>query len=142
VLQITAGSPLVLNYLGAVALEQKKDSSAAADYFARALKAGSNEPMTYLNLAVALQNKGRQEDAEAVLEKGVTMYPFNAPFGRADGDSVCDRRKKLASLRDDPQIPRDLPEDSTVREALDKIGNSTILNPGADRQGSSGIISR
>jgi hypothetical protein len=61
--------PQVLNALGAVALAEKKDNAKAADYFERALKQGSEEPTTFLNLATALQNLGRAQEAEAVLER-------------------------------------------------------------------------
>ncbi len=68
--------PLVLNSLGAVALAEKKDNAKAADYFARARKQGSEEPTTFLNLATALENLGRTQDAEVVLERGVAAYPY------------------------------------------------------------------
>ena len=73
-------NPTVLNYLGAVALEQQKDNAKAADDFARALKQGSEEPTTFLNLATALQNLGRTQDAESVLERGVADYPYSGPL--------------------------------------------------------------
>ena len=73
-------NPTVLNSLGAVALEQQKDNAKAADDFAHALKQGSEEPTTFLNLATALQNLGRAQDAEAVLERGVAAYPYFGPL--------------------------------------------------------------
>jgi hypothetical protein len=69
--------PTVLNSLGAVALAEKKDNAAAADYFAHALKQGSEEPTTFMNLATALTNLGRRQEAESVLERGVAAYPYN-----------------------------------------------------------------
>jgi hypothetical protein len=72
--------PTVLNSLGAVALAQQKDNAKAADDFARALKQGSKEPTTFLNLATALENLGRAQDAEAVLERGVAAYPYSGPL--------------------------------------------------------------
>jgi len=50
----------VLNSLGAVALAEKKDNAGAAKYFALALKEGSEEPTTFMNLATALVNLGRR----------------------------------------------------------------------------------
>jgi hypothetical protein len=75
-----AGDPTVLNSLGAVELAQKKDNARAADDFAGALKQGSEEPTTFLNLATALQNLGRGPDAEAVLQRGVAAYPYSGPL--------------------------------------------------------------
>jgi Flp pilus assembly protein TadD len=70
--------PTVLNSLGAVALAQKKDNAEAALQFARALKAGSEEPTTYLNLATALENLGHGREAENILEQGVALYPWSS----------------------------------------------------------------
>jgi len=72
--------PVVLNALGAVELAQRKDNVRAADDFARALKQGSEEPTTFLNLATALENLGRAGEAQAVLERGVAAYPYSGPL--------------------------------------------------------------
>jgi len=72
--------PTVLNSLGAVELAQKKDNAKAAEDFARALKLGSEEPTTFLNLATALENLGRANEARAVLERGVAAYPYSGPL--------------------------------------------------------------
>ena len=72
--------PIVLNSLGAVALEQQKDYTKAADDYARSLQHGSEEATTFMNLATALQNLGRAQDAEAVLERGVAAYPYSGPL--------------------------------------------------------------
>jgi hypothetical protein len=69
--------PIVLNSLGAVALAEKKDNASAADYFQRALKQGSEEPTTFMNLATALANLGRGQEAEQVLQRGAEDYPYN-----------------------------------------------------------------
>jgi hypothetical protein len=73
-------NPQVLNALGAVALAEKKDNAKAADYFQRALKQGSDEPTTFLNLATALENLGRTQEAGVVLERGVAAYPYSGPL--------------------------------------------------------------
>ena len=122
--------PLVLDYLGAVALEQRKDSPAAAGYFGRALKLGSNEPMTYLNLAVALQNMGRSHDAETVLEKGIAVAPWNGPLvARLAIQYAIDEQswRAYALIRKYRQA---FPEDPVVRRALEQINDPRILNPG------------
>ena len=69
--------PAVANALGALELAEKKDNARAADYFQMALKAGSEEPTTLLNLATALAGTGRGAEAEAVLARGVEAYPYN-----------------------------------------------------------------
>ena len=68
----------VLNSLGAVALAVRKDNAEAALEFARALKAGSEEPTTYLDLATALENLGHGREAESILEQGVALYPYSS----------------------------------------------------------------
>jgi len=130
----STNDPVVLDYLGAVALERKKDSGAAADYFARALKLGSNEPMTYLNLAVALGNLGRSQDAEAVLEKGTAQYPFNGPLtARLGVQYALDGQgwRAYALIR---KYRLTFPEEPTVRQALEQIGNPKILVPIAENR--------
>jgi len=125
----STNDPVVLDYLGAVALERKKDSGAAADYFARELKLGSNEPMTYLNLAVALGNLGRSQDAEAVLEKGTAQYPFNGPLtARLGVQYALDGQswRAYALIR---KYRLTFPEEPTVRQALEQIGNPKSLVP-------------
>ena len=47
--------PYVL--MGAVALAEKKDNAGAAKYFALALKEGSEEPTTFMNLATARSDR-------------------------------------------------------------------------------------
>ena len=74
--------PVVLNCLGVVALAEKKDNANAADYFSRAMKQRSEEPTTYLNLARALENQGRHQEAEWTLESGVAAYPYSGALRR------------------------------------------------------------
>jgi tetratricopeptide (TPR) repeat protein len=66
---------MVMNYLGAIALVEKKENAKPADYFSRALKLGSEDSATYFNLATALHNMGRSQEAESVLERGIAAYP-------------------------------------------------------------------
>jgi hypothetical protein len=73
-------NPQVLNSLGAVELAQRKDYAKAAEDFSRALKLGSEEPTTFLNLATALEALGRKQEAEEVLERGVSAYPYSGPL--------------------------------------------------------------
>ena len=115
--------PQVLNALGAVALAEKKDNAKAADYFERALKQGSEEPTTFLNLATALQNLGRAQEAEAVLERGVAAYPYSGPLVvrlaqkyHAEGQTW--RAQKLIQ-----QYRALFPEDALVRAAQMQIEN-------------------
>ncbi len=113
--------PLVLEYLGAVALAEKKDNAAASSYFARALQLGSEEPTTFLNLASALSGLGRGQEAEAVLEQGVAAYPYNGALVTrlslqyiSDGKS-WEARAVIEAYR------KVFPEDRQVRAALSKI---------------------
>jgi hypothetical protein len=116
----------VLNSLGAVALAQKKDNQAAADYFARALKAGSEDPTTFMNLATALANLGRGTQAEAVLERGVAAYPYHGLLTARLAqqyamDGQTERARKLVA-----KYRKTFPEDMNVREVekhLDGLAN-------------------
>lgn len=128
--------PVVLNYLGAVALEQRKDSAAAAGYFARALQLGSNDPMTYLNLAVALQNLRRSADAERVLEKGIAAAPWNGPLvARMAIQYAIDGQnwRAYGLIR---KYRLTFPEDPVVRRALEEINDPAFLNPAPQNAGS------
>jgi hypothetical protein len=132
-----ADDPLVLNYLGALALAEKKDDAAAAEDFARALALGSEESTTFLNLAMALRGMGRGLDAEAVLQRGVAAYPYDGALVArlalqyaADGktwraeDAIGAYRKVF-------------PEDALVRKALQGIesggkpGDPSLTSRGA-----------
>jgi hypothetical protein len=117
--------PTVLNSLGAVALAEKKDYVGAEGYFARALKQGSEDPTTFMNLATALQGMGQGEQAEAILERGVAAYPYSALLTArlaqqyvANGE-VNQARKLVGQYR------AVFPEDSLLREVeghLDEVG--------------------
>jgi len=107
--------PTVLASLGAVALAQTKDNALAARDFALAIKNGSEEPITFLNLATALENLGRAQEAEAILEKGLAAYPYSdqltarlAQQYAMDGQAA--RARKLVE-----QYRALFPEDTMVR---------------------------
>ena len=130
--------PTVLNSLGAVELAQKKDNAKAAEDFARALKLGSEEPTTFLNLATALENLGRANEARAVLERGVAAYPYSGPLvaqlarNYAAGGEAWRARAVVERYR------ALFPEDPALRDVeryLDEAGG--LGNPGLkDRESS------
>jgi hypothetical protein len=125
--------PTVLNSLGAVALAEKKDNAAAADYFERALKQGSEEPTTFMNLATALANLKRGQEAEGVLERGVTAYPYSGPLTArlAQQYAMDGETRKARKLVD--QYRATFPEDPSMREVekhLDSEGNvDPLMSP-------------
>jgi hypothetical protein len=121
--------PTVLNSLGAVALAEKKDNAAAADYFARALKEGSEEPTTFMNLATALANLGHGQRAEEVLERGVAAYPYSGPLTARLAqqfamDGEPERARKLVE-----QYRAVLPEDPVVREVEKHLDAAGDIDP-------------
>ena len=131
-------NPTVLNSLGAIELAQKKDYARAADDFGRALREGSEEQTTFLNLATALQGQGRARDAEAVLERGVAAYPYSG--------ALTSRLAQQLFMNGDAARARDLireyrkrfPEDDFVRDVekqLNASGNAAPT-PANDRGGS------
>jgi hypothetical protein len=114
-------NPTVLASLGAVALAQTKDNAQAARDFALAIRNGSDEPITYLNLATALENLGRGREAEGILEKGLEAYPYSdqlvAHLARQyamDGDTA--RAHKVVT-----QYRVLFPEDAEVREVEKRL---------------------
>ena len=113
--------PAVLSSLGAVALAEKKDNAKAADYFSRALKQGSEEPITFLNLATALGNMGRTEEAQVILERGVAAYPYSGPLvARLALQYAADgQRWRAQSLIQ--EYRKIFPENPEVRQALQQI---------------------
>ena len=117
--------PAVLNALGAVALAEKKDNATAEDYFARALKQGSEDPTTFMNLATALANLGRGREAESILERGVAAYPYNGTIAvrlaqqyAADGESW--RAGKVVE-----DFRKVFPEDERLREVDRRLSSES-----------------
>jgi hypothetical protein len=114
-------NPTVLASLGAVALAQTKDSAAAAKDFALALKSGSEDPITFLDLATALENQGRGHEAEAVLERGLEAYPYSDQLTArlAEQYAQDDNRSSAVALIDKYRIL--FPEDTLVRQTEKQI---------------------
>lgn len=109
--------PTVLASLGAVALAQTKDYAQAARDFALAMKNGSEDPITFLNLATALENLGRGQQAEGILEKGVVAYPYSDQLtARLAQQYAMDGQPTKAHKLVD-QFRAQFPEDAMVREA-------------------------
>ncbi len=109
--------PTVLASLGAVALAQTKDYTQAARDFALAMKNGSEDPITFLNLATALENLGRGQQAEGILEKGVVAYPYSDQLtARLAQQYAMDGQPAKAHKLVD-QFRAQFPEDAMVREA-------------------------
>jgi hypothetical protein len=121
--------PTVLNSLGAVALAEKKDSASAAGYFARALKQGSKEPTTFMNLATALANLGQGTQAEGVLERGVSAYPYNGQLTARLAqqyamDGQVEKARKLVE-----KYRAVFPEDANVREVEKHLEGVANVDP-------------
>jgi hypothetical protein len=121
--------PTVLNSLGAVALAEKKDNAAAEGYFARALRGGSEEPTTFMNLATTLANLGRRQEAERVLERGVTAYPYNGILTARLAeqyamDGQADQARKLVK-----QYRAVFPEDPMMREVEKRLDGVDSVDP-------------
>ena len=134
----TPGNPTVLASLGAVAMAQTKDNATAAKDFALAIGNGSEEPIAFLNLATALENLGRGQEAEGVLEKGLAGYPYSGQLTArlaqqyaVDGQAA--KARKLIG-----QYRALFPEDLGVREVehrLDDMGRAdTLTGPGRSTQ--------
>jgi hypothetical protein len=111
-----ANDPVVLNSLGAVALAQKKDSAAAEGYFARALKEGSEDPTTFINLATSLEDLGLQQQAESVLERGVAAYPYSGPLTARLAQQFVVTGEPAKARKLVAQYRAEFPEEPFVRE--------------------------
>ncbi len=125
----------VLTYEGAIELAQRKNYARAAEDFSRALKLGSEEPTTFLNLATAMEGMGRGEDAEAVLVRGLAAYPYNGVIVARlalqyamDGQSW--RGRALIS-----QYRKVFPEDPVVRATLAQIDAAGNTEAGVPMRG-------
>jgi len=121
--------PAVLSSLGAVALAEKKDNAKAADYFSRALKQGSEEPITFLNLAAALGNMGRAEEAQVVLERGVAAYPYSGPLVARLAQSYFLSGQTWRARGLVQQFRALFPEDPSVREVQTRLDGMAPVNP-------------
>jgi hypothetical protein len=113
--------PTVLTCLGAVALADKKDNAKAADYFSRALKLGSEEPTTFLDLAIALNNLGRAHEAEAVLQRGIAAYPYSELLVANLARQYIDDGQKLRASVIVRQYRQLFPEDPAMRDVLKQL---------------------
>jgi len=122
-------NPTVLASLGAIELAQVKDNAKAAHDFALAIKNGSEDPITYLNLATALENLGRGPQAEGVLERAAAAYPWN--------DQITARLVQQYAQNGEGEKARKLvgqfravfPEDPLVREVAAHLDSSTGPDP-------------
>lgn len=125
--------PVVLTYLGAIALAERKDNDAAAKYFARALQLGSEEPTTFLNLATALNGLGRGQEAEAVLERGIAAYPYSGALVSRLALQYAANGQRWRAYPLLKQFRTLFPEDMPVREALRQIerAGTDITAPGS-----------
>jgi hypothetical protein len=116
-----AEDPTVLACLGAKALFDEKDNARAADYFTRALKLGSEDPSTFLDLGTALWRLGRAEQADKLLERGVAAYPY-APALRARLalQYLSEHRNQRARelIKDYMEV---FPENPSMRDMLNKV---------------------
>jgi tetratricopeptide (TPR) repeat protein len=122
-------NPTVLASLGAIELAQVKDNARAAHDFALAIKNGSEDPITYLNLATALENLGRGPQAEGVLERAAAAYPWNDQITarlaqRYVQNGEGEKARKLVG-----QFRAVFPEDPLVREAAAHLDSSAGPDP-------------
>ena len=122
-------NPTVLASLGAVALAQTKDNATAAKDFALAIRNGSEDPIIFLNLASALENLGRGQEAAGVLEKGLAAYPYSGQLTARlaqqyalDGEAAKARKlvERYRAL---------FPEDLGVREVERHLNDTGSANP-------------
>jgi hypothetical protein len=121
--------PTVLASLGAVAMAQEKDNAKAAQDFALAIKNGSEEPITFLNLATALENLGRGAQAESVLERGVSAYPYNGMLtARLAQQYAMDGHVEQARNLVE-KYRAVFPEDANVREVEKHLQGAANVDP-------------
>ncbi len=129
--------PVVLNFLGAIALADQKNDVAAAQDFTRALELGSQEPTTFLNLAAALNGMGRGQDAESVLQRGVGAYPYNGVLVARLALQYATDGKIWRAVDVIGAYRKVFPEDTLVRKVLREIdasgrgGDSSLPSRGA-----------
>lgn len=110
--------PVVLNFLGVLALGERKDYGTAAQDFSRALALGSEDSTTYLNLAAALRRLGQKPEVEAVLKRGVEAYPYNDAMVAGLALQYSSDGKNWDALDVIRSYREHFPEDRVVRTAL------------------------
>ena len=123
--------PTVLVSLGAVSLAQTKDNARAAEEFMLAIRNGSEDPITFLNLAAALENLGRGREAEGVLERGVAAYPYSGQLTARLAQQLAMNGQAGKARLLIKQYRKVFPEDTMVRqveEQLDATGNAAPLS--------------
>ena len=115
--QSAPDDPVALAFIGRKAL-MEGDQVRAVEYLTRAREKGSDFATTYLDLAQALAQIGKDEESARVLEQGVANWPFATDLQQA----LILRYMKLQWF---PQAHRALeqyvalfPEDAIAREAL------------------------
>jgi hypothetical protein len=112
--------PVVLHGRGAIALAEKKDF-AARDYYAQALKIGSEELITFLYLSTALDNLGHDDEAEQVLERGVAAYPYSATLRAKLARQYLHDGKAWRARVVVNEYLKVFPEEPTLREVLKEV---------------------
>ena len=121
--------PTVLNSLGAVALAEKKDNAAAEGYFARALKGGSEEPTTFMNLATTEANLGRRQQAERVLERGVAAYPYSGILTARLAQQYAMDGRTVEARKLVKQYRAVFPEDPMMQEVEKRLDGTASVDP-------------
>jgi len=117
-------NPTVLASLGAIALSQTKDPASAAKDFALAIKHGADDPITYLNLATALESLGRGHEAEGILERGLEDYPYSDQLTARLAEQYAQDGDHPRAITLVEKYRTLFPEDTIVREAETEIVES------------------
>ena len=115
-----SGDPAVLTMMGLklMSRDETRAQADAAQYFERAIAAGSTDPQNFELLATFKMQGGRAQDAIATIQKGLEANPYSPRLYRALTAlyiAVSARDKALATMQKDLEL---FPEDSYIRSLM------------------------
>lgn len=120
-----AQDPSVFSALGRMKLQEHtgQTDAQAAQYFAKAIRAGSTDPYNFESLATLQAKAGKTQDAIATVQHGLNLNPYSPRLYRVltslyvsleDYDAAMNVLKKELEL---------YPEDSNTRRIIEEIEN-------------------
>lgn len=123
--------PGVLSMLGLklMSADDPRAQVAAADYFARAIAAGSTDPQNFELLATCQVQSGRAMDAIATIQRGLDANPYSTRLYRllaALYVAVNAHDDALKTMKKDLEL---FPEDSYMRSLLKQTESGSAPGP-------------
>ena len=90
----------------------------ARKYLEKAIARGSTSPSTFQDLAEVLTRSGRRDEAVAVLEKGLAMFPYALYLYRSLARTYTALGRRAEARRTLARYLELFPEDDAARRSL------------------------